>query len=85
MKTTEIEIWDVSKIGNAYAVEYEFEGNDCLLTLTIPTLIQFIEDMELNFLYINAPDELTEVDALSYLEDNYFEVVKQYLNDLHKC
>lgn len=65
----------ITKIENGYKVT---EGNEVQI-LTDKELIQFIKDEELNFAYINAPDELTEVCPVNLLADNYNNIINLYL------
>lgn len=79
MKTIDIEFYDIQKTGNGYVAEYVLNGEDKTPFIKTTELIDFIIEMELNWLYVDAPDDLTEVDAYSYLEDNYDDVVKQFV------
>lgn len=94
MKTKEIEIYDIIKTQKGYEAEYSTDTASCTLEIDIDTLITYIMDNELNVVeFINYAKfsmdcdglDQTSTDPYEYLEENYFEVVYQYLNDLHKC
>jgi len=81
---TEIEIFEVvKKNSTVYNAIYAIYDGDNIANITqnikLTTLLEHVIDNEMNWLYITAPDVLSEVDALSYLEDNLTDVVLDYL------
>jgi hypothetical protein len=85
----QIEIYDINKSKKGYEVEYSNElGKDATLDIRLQILLDYIEKNELNILeYFNHTKTDVEhiaVDAKTYLAENNFIIIKQYLNDLHK-
>ena len=85
----QIEIYGIEKSKIGYEVEYSTElGVDVTLDISEQILFDYIADNELNVEeYFNTTKtdiEHITVDAKTYLAENTFIIIKQYLNDLHK-
>lgn len=65
----------IEKVKGGYRIT---EGNEVNL-LSDAELVKFIKDEELNFSYINGPDDLTEVCPVNLLADNYENIINLYL------
>lgn len=83
MKTLEIEIHQTRAEGRRVYVDYAIYEADGLANVTqefkMFDLIEFVKSEGLNLAYLNAPDELTELDPATYLFENLDEVVGLYL------
>ncbi len=86
MKTQEIEIFEIEKLNNGYEVSYDFEGNDVKLLIQNESLYLFIIDKGLNEYCVDAElGDYASDSPIDVLHDDYYSIVSQYLNDLHKC
>lgn len=78
-----MELYSVTNTANGLLVSYAiFEGNSvCNVSqvLEVKNVLDFVIEEELNWVYIIAPDVISELDPATYLSDNLREVTKLYL------
>ena len=77
-----VEIFDITKSGNGYVAEYEVEGCEITQTITRSELLEYIASRDLNYVevFVHGGDvDGTFLDPETYLDENYYEVVKAYL------
>lgn len=79
----EIEFYDIRLCGSVADAQYfitDENGNTANVQQQISReqLLKFIEKEALNYMRV-AADELEELDAETYLEENYYEIIKQYV------
>jgi len=90
MKTQEIgiEIYDITKVAKGCVVEYSTDEAAVTLTIERNTLIEFIRDNGLDIGEVFNPStqeyDQEKSDTETVLDENYYSIVSQYLNDLHK-
>lgn len=82
MKTLDIEFYDIQKTQGGYVAEYSLNGEDKTPFIKDIELIDFIEENELNVIEsLDNDGDYSEytLNASTYLADNYYSVVKQFI------